>query len=80
MTVSSKVKSVLALCDKRQIELAEHFGMTKQVMNNKMNRDSWSGKDLAKVAEFVGGRLAFILPNGQQIIIDCEETEKGSDD
>jgi len=80
MTVSSKVKSVLALCDKRQIDLADHFGMTKQVMNNKMNRDSWSGKDLARVAQFVGGQLAFILPNGQQIFIDCEETEKGSDE
>lgn len=78
--VSEKVKAVLSLTGKKQSDLAAHIGIAAQSVANKMNRDSWSGKDLAKVAEFVGGRLAFILPNGQQIIIDCEETEKGSDD
>ena len=42
MSVSDKVKGLLALSGKRQIELADYFGMTKQTMSNKMARDSWS--------------------------------------
>ncbi|MEG0146187.1 MAG: helix-turn-helix domain-containing protein [Clostridia bacterium] len=80
MTVSSKVKSVLAFFGKRQIELAEYFGMGKQSMNNKMARDSWSAKDVAKVAEFVGCKVAFILPDGQYVLIDADEETKDPGD
>lgn len=72
--LSEKVKAVLNLSGKKQSELAEYMGIAAQSVANKMNRDSWSGKDLAKVAEFAGGKLAFVLPNGQQIFIDHEET------
>ena len=83
MPVSDKVKGLLALCGKRQIDLATSFGMSKQTMGNKMARGSWSGNDLARVAEFCGCKLAFIMPDGQQIIIDAdarEEKGKGPDD
>ena len=80
MSVSDKVKGLLALCGKKQIDLAASFGMSKQTMSNKMNRGSWSANDLARAAEFCGGRLAVILPDGQQIIIDADEKEKASDD
>lgn len=76
MSISDKVKAVLSLGGKKQVELAEHFGMSKQTMSNKVARDSWSGKDLAKVADFVGGRLAIILPDGQTIFIEPENDEK----
>lgn len=78
--LSEKVKAVLGLAGKKQNELAAYMGIAAQSVANKMNRDSWSGNDLTKVAEFVGGRLAFILPNGQQIFLDSEDVEKGSDD
>ena len=70
VSVSDKVKGLLALCGKKQIELAEEFGMSKQTMGNKMARGSWSGNDLARVAAFCGCKLVFVLPDGQQIIID----------
>lgn len=70
MTVSETVKGLLAMCGKRQIELAKHFGMTKQTMSNKIARNSWFASDLVKAADLCGCKLAFILPNGQQIIID----------
>ena len=73
MPVSDKVKALLALSGKRQVELAEAFGMLPQTLNNKFRRDSWSGRDLARVAAFCGGELAFVLPDGQKIIIDVEE-------
>ena len=78
MAVSDKVKGLLALCGKRQIDLAANFGMSKQTMGNKMARGSWSALDLVKVAEFCGCKLAFILPDGQQIIITSDK-KKGPD-
>lgn len=74
MAVSNKIKAVLAICEKKQIELAEYFGMGKQSMNNKMNRDSWSAKDLIKIAEFTGCKVAFVFPNGQQIVLENEKS------
>lgn len=74
--VSEKVKAILMLSGKKQVELAAHFGMTGQSMNNKMNRDSWSAKDLVAAAEFAGCKLAFVLPDGQNIFIDAP---KGQD-
>ena len=78
MSVSDKIKGLLALRGKKQIELADAFGMSKQTMGNKMNRGSWSARDLAKGAEFCDCKLAFIMPDGQQIFIDADE-EKDPD-
>ena len=80
MAVSDKVKAILTLNGRRQTELAAHFGITAQSMNNKMNRDSWSAKDLIRVADFVGGRVAVVLKDGQTICLDSEEKEKASDE
>ena len=79
MAISDKVKGLLALCGKRQIDLAASFEMSKQTMGNKMARGSWSARDLAKVAEFCGCKLAFVLPDGQQIIIPPDE-DKGQNE
>lgn len=76
MSISDKVKGLLALRGKKQLELAEHFDMSKQTMSNKMARGSWTGDDLARVAEFCGCKLAFILPDGQQILISSDNEEK----
>lgn len=73
MSVSDKVKGLLALSGKKQIDLAAYFGMSKQVMSNKMARDSWSAKDLAKVADFVGCKVGFVLPDGQHIFLEPGE-------
>ena len=75
MSVSDKVKAVLTLSGKRQIDLAENFDMSKQTMSNKMARDSWSAKDLARVAEFTGCKVGFVLPDGQHIFLDMSDDE-----
>lgn len=76
MTISEAVKGLLAMCGKRQIELAEHFGMSKQTMSNKFARNSWFASDLVKAADLCGCKVAFILPNGQQIIVDDKKEKK----
>lgn len=80
MSVSSKIKALLAMGEKKQIDLAEHFGMTKQSMNNKISRDSWSAEDLISVADFCGCKLAFICPDGQHIYLSGENEHKKSPD
>jgi len=74
MTISDKVKGLLALCGKKQLDLAAHFGMSKQTMSNKFARNGWFAKDLIEVAKFCGCKLAFVMPDGQQIIIDDDES------
>ncbi len=70
MDTSSRVKALLELTGKNQTDLAAAFGMTTpQAMNNKMRRDSWSAKDLAKTAALCGAKLAFLLPDGSQLIL-----------
>ena len=70
------MKGLLALRGKKQLELAEYFDMSKQTLSNKMARGSWSADDLTRVAEFCSCKLAFILPDGQQILIGPENQEK----
>lgn len=67
--ISDTVKALLAISGKKQNELAEEFGMSKQAMSNKFAKNSWFAKDIVKVAQFCGCKVAFILPNGQQINI-----------
>lgn len=72
MAISGTIKGLLAICGKKQNELAEAFGMSKQTMSNKMARESWSAADLVKVAAFCGCKVGIILPDGQQLILDGE--------
>ena len=70
MTASSRVKALLELTETDQNTFAAAFGMTTpQAMSNKLRRASWSAHDLAKAAEICGARLAFILPDGSQLIL-----------
>lgn len=70
MSTSDKVRAVLSCAGKKQIELADYLGMKKQNLNTKMLRDSWPADDLARVAEFVGGKVGFVMPDGTAIYLD----------
>lgn len=71
MTVSDKVKGLLAMTGKRQTDLAEALGMSsKQAMNNKIRKNSWYASDLIKVADLCGCKLAFVMPDGNLIYLD----------
>ena len=73
MSASDVVKALLALSGHKQVDLAAHFGITAQSMNNKMSRDSWSARDLMSVADFTGCKLAFVLPDGNSIVLDHDK-------
>lgn len=78
-TVSQRVKQALAGCGKRQVDMAEYFGVSRQAMSNKVARDSWSAYDLAKAAAFCGAKLTIIMPDGQEIVIDEPIIENDND-
>ena len=73
MSVSFAVRSALKKEKKSQTALSAYWGTTPQVINNKMRLERWTGEELARVAAFTGGKLAFIYPDGTQIPIQVEE-------
>jgi len=80
MSISSSVKQALQKAGKKQLDLAAEWGYSDpKAVSNKFFRGSWSGSDLASVAEFTGGKLAFVYPDGQQIFIypDKETNARG---
>ena len=78
MSVSTSVRMALAKGNKKQTELAEMLGFQRQAVNLKLAKERWTGAELARIAEFTGGRLAFIYPDGQQIRIEppAEDAEE----
>lgn len=79
MTVSDKVKGLLAMTGKKQTDLAEVLEMSsKQAMNNKIRKNSWYASDLIKTAGLCGCKLAFVLPDGNLIFLE-EDTKNPPD-
>ncbi len=76
MSIAKCVRMALAKAGKQQKDLAELYGVTKQSMSMKFKRDAWFGRDLTKIAEFTGGKLAFIYPDGTTINIDSDTEEQ----
>ena len=74
MKISDTVRAVLSLTGAKQIELKECLGMaSKQSLNNKFAYDRWDAKDLVKIAETLGCRIGFQLPNGDMVYLDPSE-------
>ena len=77
MPISKKIKSLLIENDKKQSDLMEVLGMSsKQSLSNKFSNERWSADDLVKIADFCGCKLAFVLPNGERIVIENKDTEE----
>lgn len=75
MTISASVRMALTKAGKQQKDLADLYGVTKQSMSMKFKRSAWFGKDLVRVAEYTGGKLVFIYPDGTMINIEAEKEE-----
>ncbi len=73
MAVTDKVKALLSLKGKKNIELASYLGITPQSMQNKLARGSFSAEDLIKIAEFSECTLSFIVNDNQSITLDTSD-------
>lgn len=74
MSISAKVKAVLALRGKKQSDLMEALSMgSKQSMSNKFSNERWSAEDLVEIAAVCGCEIAFIAPDGTKISLTKED-------
>lgn len=75
MAISKHIKALLAQTDAKQADLLGILDIkTKQSLSNKFTNERWSADDLVKVADFCGCKLAFVLPNGERIVINADES------
>lgn len=58
--ITNRIKSLLSMAGKKQIELAAYLGISPQSLQNKFSRGSFSADDLIKISNFTGAELAFI--------------------
>ena len=76
MSVSNILRMAASKKGMNQAKLAEACGTSPQAFANKFSRDTWTAKDLMKIASVTGGRLAFIYPDGQQLFFVPDEAEE----
>lgn len=63
------IKAVVQLAGLSRADLAQALGLsTPQALSNKYNRGSFTAKDLTKIAQACGVRLAFVDDNGRAVL------------
>ena len=82
MSISSSIRALLNIKDLRQKDLLPAFGRTSiQGLSNKFREERWSAADLVTIADFTGCKLAFILPDGERVLIsagpDLDQVPRG---
>ena len=76
MSVSNAVRMALKRAGKQNGDLAELWGYKVNAVSNKFQMERWTGKELSEVADLTGGKLAFVYPDGTQIMIPQEDPKK----
>lgn len=78
VAVSDTIKELLKVKQVSQVELAEKLGMSKQNINNKFKRNTFSPDELVKIAEILGMQLAFVEGKEKYIINGSEKADSSS--
>ncbi len=73
MAVTDKIKALLSIKGRKNIELANYLNISAQSMQNKLSRGSFSAEDLIKIADFLDCTLAFNIDENQKIILDTSD-------
>ena len=78
MNVSAAIKTLLNMVGKKQGALAGVLGVgSVQAVSNKFRLNRWSASDLIKIADFTGCKLAFVLQDGERVVLSASETVPG---
>lgn len=77
MSVSDKIKALISIKGKKNLELAQYLDMSPQSFQNKLSRGSFSAEDLIKIADFLECSLEFNLDDKQKIVLDMDDIRKG---
>lgn len=75
MAISDKIKALIKLTGSDNSQIAAHLGISRQAFSNKLYRDSFSGDDLIKIADFLNCDLAFITESNQKIILEPSDVK-----
>ena len=79
MNISNSIKALLSLSGKRQIDLLGVLDIaSRQSLSNKFSGERWSAADLVKSADFTGSKLAFVLPDGERVVIAADDPGEGT--
>ena len=74
MAISDKIKALLKLKNMNNKGLAEYLGISAQALSNKFYRNSYSGEDLIKIADYLGCEIVFILGE-TKIALNIKDTK-----
>lgn len=79
MNPSAAVRAVIANANIKQRDLAAPLELSSvQAVSNKFRLNRWTASDLATIADLAGCKLAFIYPDGEQVIISSSAGSAGS--
>lgn len=74
MSKSGKIKALLALKDKKNMDYANILNLARpQALTTKYSRESFTSNDLIKLAELTNTRLAFIDENNKPVVVFDKE-------
>ena len=76
LSISSKIKAICNLTDTSIGELSEVFGVTRQVVSNKLSRNQLTLKDLLSIADYLDVQLCFVLKDGSTIRLTTDDLDK----
>ena len=68
MTVSEYIRLRLKELSLTQADLAESLGITKQNVNNKLNRDNFTSQELCKIARILQFKVTCDSDTGHTVI------------
>ena len=75
--VKDKIKALLNLTGKKQVEIAQGFGMSKESFNNKLRGERFTVHDLIRLAGLTGSRLIFTDKEGKKLIeLDADDLKE----
>lgn len=79
MSISSKVKAVLAVGDKKMGDVPEVLGLTRQAVNAKVVRNSFSVSDVVRIMDYLGGQVILRTSDGIEVPVTLDDVEKSVD-
>lgn len=81
MNISDRIMILLRTTGKKQIDLLPVLNMASRAsLGNKFSLCRWSAADLIKVADFVGARLVFQLPDGETVPLKISDIQEATTD
>lgn len=79
MSISSKVKAVLAVGDKKMGDVPEVLGLTRQAVSAKVVRNSFSVSDVVRIMDYLGGQVILRTSDGIEVPVTLDDVEKSVD-